>query len=47
MRQNHGRGRTGNQFDEKIVIVRGALDSFLQTTAIIPPISAWKPGWRT
>jgi hypothetical protein len=25
MSQNHGRGRTGDQFDEKIVIVRGAL----------------------
>ena len=24
MSQNHGRGRTGNQFGEKIVIVRGA-----------------------
>ena len=27
MSQNHGRGRTSDQFDEKIVIVRGALMS--------------------
>jgi hypothetical protein len=26
MSQNHGRGRTGDQFDEKIIIVRGALE---------------------
>ena len=38
MSQNHGRGRTGGQFDEKIVIVRGALTtlvlSFLNSLAV-------------
>jgi len=29
MSQNHGRGRTGDQFDEKIIIVRGALKTVL------------------
>jgi hypothetical protein len=28
MSQNHGLGRTGDQFDEKIIIVRGALMGF-------------------
>jgi hypothetical protein len=36
MRQNHGRGRTGDQFDEKIVIVRGALGKIVQ---LLPKIN--------
>jgi hypothetical protein len=38
MSQNHGRGRTGDQFEEKIVIVRGALNAAgLTTNTVVPP----------
>jgi hypothetical protein len=38
MRQNHGRGRTGDQFDEKIVIVRGALNAL---EAVAMKLETW------